>query len=466
MLKVYPYFVFFLTLIFLSDNKIIGQGTVTPKFRPEALKNTKLLGDDFEKMFKIIETKKVNTAAQKNVVVLENGYAQSKIKNAKDWQMMKESYHAISVDVVYTKYPKDREFWLTDYHELLAKRLLELFKIDSTINDQKVRFSLVLQTACETQEEAKSMFHGFIIKYERRKTIAAVKPVTQMTPTEKIERYLVEVGGMEDSFVYHAFRRHPSWKKALVVMDMTGSMYQYAPQAVLWHLKNWETSGIKYFAYFNDGDRKPEADKKIGETGGIYFQEANKPEKLAKLFYTVMRNGYGGETLEENDCEAIIKAAEKFPDFDQLILVADNTSIRDFELLDKIKIPVKVVLVGAEWGINPQYLNLAYRTGGAIYSATDDAMDFLTLLDERDVLTIGPNKYKLNKKSNLFECLDEEACEYQFRKEEEAEQNGLTALKRSPVGKKMYKGTKNQKPVKKKKKRKKKKHSPPPDELM
>ena len=55
------------------------------------------------------------------MVVLENGYAQYKIKNIKDWLMLREEYQAHTIDVVYTKYPKDREFWLTDYHELLVK---------------------------------------------------------------------------------------------------------------------------------------------------------------------------------------------------------------------------------------------------------------------------------------------------------------------------------------------------------
>lgn len=432
------------------------QGIVQPKFEQRIFDNPKKYGNRLEGMFKTIETKRVYPQKQKNVVVLENGYALSKLKNGGDWIRMREAWQAVQIDVVYTKYPKDKEFWLTDYTELLAKRLAELFKLDSSLNDARIRYNLVLQTECETQEEAKSMFHGFIIKYERRKLPVVVKPETQMTPLEKIDRYLVEVGGIQDSMVYRAFDEHKSWKNALVVMDMTGSMYQYAPQAVLWHIRNFESSGIKYFCYFNDGDRKPEAEKKIGETGGIYLQEANKPEKLAQLFYRVMKNGYGGETLDENDCEAILKAEEFYAGkFDNLILIADNTNIRDIELMYKIKHPVKVVLVGCEYGINVEYINLAYITGGSIHTIDDDVID-IPAHTENGILTIGANKYKFNPKTKLYECFDEEYCNFQYAQEEEAERNQLNSLKRSPVGKKMFKGVKGQKIPQKGPKKKKK----------
>lgn len=443
-------------LIWVFSQTLCAQYTqeISPKFERRIFDDPKKNGSLLEGLFKTIETKRVFPQKQKNVVVLENGYAQSKLKNGGDWIRMRQAWQAVQIDIVYTKYPKDKEFWLTDYHELLVKRLAELFKLDSTLNDNKIKWNLVLQTECETQDEAKTMFHGMIIKYEKRKLNIPVKPDVQMTPIEKVERYLVEVGGIQDSIVYKAFEDHKSWKNALVVMDMTGSMYQYAPQAVLWHLKNMEKSGINFFCYFNDGDRKPEIEKKIGETGGIYFQEANKPDKLVPLFYRVMKSGYGGETLDENDIEAIVKAEEHFDGkFETLILVADNTNIRDKELISKIKHPVKVVLVGCEWGINVEYINLAYKTGGSLHTIEDDVLD-IPAHTINGILAIGSNKYKFNRKTELYECYDEDYCNYQFSQEQDAEEKNLSSLKRSPVGKKMFKGVKGQKLPNKKKKKK------------
>ncbi len=429
--------------------------SIHPKFDQRIFDNPKKNGQLLEGLFKTYELKQVAIAKVKNAIVLENGYAMSKLKNPGDWLRMREVYQATQVDLVYTKYPVDKEFWLTDYHELLVKRLAELFKADSSLNDNRIKWNLILQTACETQDEAKAMFHGFVIKYEKRKKPIVLKPDVAMTPSEKIDRYLVEVGGINDSLVYNTFDQHKAWTNAMVVMDMTGSMYQYSPQVLLWHIKNSERSGIKFFCYFNDGDKKAEVDKKIGETGGIYFEDANKPEKLAKLLYKVMKAGYGGETLDENDFEAIIAAEKEYAGkFENLILVADNTGIRDFELIDKIKNPIRVVLVGCEWGINVQYINLAYRTGGSLYTINDDVTDILTKVNEKGILEVNGNKYKLNKRINLFECYDEEYCQYQFQQEELAEGKTISSLKSSPVGKKMFKGVKGQKLASKKKKKK------------
>lgn len=427
--------------------------TATLRFSARMLEKPSLYTSELEAIFKVSETKKVYTRNLKDMVVLENGYAQYKIKNMKDWFMLKEEYQAHTIDVVYTKYPKDREFWLTDYHELLVKRLKELFTYDSILNDVNIKFNIILQTSCESQDEAKAMFHGFIIRYAKRKAKQVPKPDAGMTPVQRVDRYLVEVGGLQDSFVWRTLAEHPSWKNSLVVMDMTGSMYQYSPQVLLWHLKNAGTSGIKYLCYFNDGDKKQEKDKVIGATGGIYFIEAAKAEKASRMLYTAMRAGYGGETLDENDCEAIIEAEKHFEGFDELILVADNTPIRDYELLSKIKHPVRVILAGCEWGINVEYINMAYRTGGSVYTISDDINDILSKAQD-GLLTIGQNKYKLNTKTNLFECLDMESCDYQFRKEVEAEQGNISALRRSPVGKKMAKPIKGQKLTGKKVKKK------------
>ena len=90
----------------------------------------------------------------------------------------------------------------------------------------------------------------------------------------------------------------------------------------------------------------------------------------------VKAKGNGGDP-EENDVEAILKGIQKYPDFKNLILIADNNScMRDYCLVKDIKVPVKVVLCGTYSGINPQYINLAYKTKGSIHTIEDDISDF------------------------------------------------------------------------------------------
>ena len=67
--------------------------------------------------------------------------------------------------MVYTKYPKDLQFWLTPYHDLLANRLKALFEVDPDLNDVSIKFIMVLQTECETDEQARKMWHGVLIRY-------------------------------------------------------------------------------------------------------------------------------------------------------------------------------------------------------------------------------------------------------------------------------------------------------------
>mgnify|MGYP001811514414 CR=1 FL=1 len=104
-------------------------GFSQPKFDGDLLDNPKQFAPQLEKLFKTYETRKVDPRKIiGKVVYLTNGYAQSKIVDGEKWTSIRETNEVKKIDIVYTKYPKDKEFWLTNYHELLANRLKELFK--------------------------------------------------------------------------------------------------------------------------------------------------------------------------------------------------------------------------------------------------------------------------------------------------------------------------------------------------
>ena len=161
-------------------------------------------------------------------------------------------------------------------------------------------------------------------------------------------------------------------------MDWTASMYHRGGEVMLWHLLNFQKSDLHYFVFFNDGDDTPNFQKGIGKTAGIYTQKATKIEQLLKLFEYVKSKGNGGDA-PENDIEAILKGIEQFPKAKQIVLIADNLScVRDTRLIDKIKLPVKVVLCGytEKMGANPHYVALAARTGGSIHTLKHDIQKF------------------------------------------------------------------------------------------
>lgn len=159
-----------------------------------------------------------------------------------------------------------------------------------------------------------------------------------------------------------------------MVNDWTGSMYGYGAQIVHWHLLNYKHSGLRQITLFNDGDRKTQLEKVVGETGGIYSAEASEIPKIINLFNLVRMNGNGGDR-PENDVEAILAAIKEKPDATEVILVADNYAcIRDIEMVERITKPVKVLVCGyiPEIGINPHLVYLAKATKGGLYTLEED----------------------------------------------------------------------------------------------
>ncbi|MBI1222301.1 MAG: hypothetical protein GC180_06820 [Bacteroidetes bacterium] len=424
------------------------QGQRKERFSAELLNNPKAHAREIEGLFKIQITKKVNPAYLKNTVSLENGYAKYEISNAEPWYQVKETILPLEVSLVFSKYPKDFSFWQTNYYELLANRLKTLFDIDPELNDMNIVFNLVLETACDTEEEAKKLYHGILIKYrpltkkeikekeaKRAAELAAGAPPDYSGVKRRVDRYMRNAGGMLDSSVYKAFDRNKQWNNALVVIDWTSSMYQYSAQCLAWHLDNIDTSGIKYFAFFNDGDAKWEYEKKLGETGGIYFGSSDNMNKVVRVFNTAMRKGLGGE-MPENDIEAIIKSMEKYEDYQELILVADNSMIRDFDLWDQIKHPVAVILADGDWTVNPQYLNLAYLTGGSFHTGAAD-IDFKNGADS--LIIVSGMEFVLDRELNLYVCKDKEKCRYMDQELAAREKKNLEELKNKPIYRTMHK---------------------------
>ena len=372
------------------------------------LQNPKAYTSQFEKMFNINEIPVYKKEKTENRVILENGYVQSKIVNPNEWTLKGNKIIVTQIDIIFTKYPKNKEFWLTNYYELLANRISDLLKIDSTLNSDNFEWNLVLQTNCNTETEAKSMFHGIAITYFEEEDILE-KPEKDETPmqdsnyfvshTLKVQNYIRSMGGPGDSIIYKIFDRNRDWKNALVVMDWTGSMYQYGSQAVLWHTLNFKTSGIRNFVFFNDGDEKADSKKELGNTGGIYYAQANNLDRLINTFYLVGQRGKGGDE-PENDLEALLKGMNRYQDFDELILIADNSCIRDYSLLINLDVKVNVIMCGIQSEINPQYINLAYLTGGSLHTIDEDIKHMSSMIHD-DEIVINHNTYKLVDEENF-----------------------------------------------------------------
>jgi len=404
-----------LIIILLVLVSTVANAQRVKKFSNDILQNPRNYGEKFERLFNLNETPSFDPENDQDKVILENGYTKAKIKNIYDWEPYNKHIVVTQIDVIYTKYPKNKDFWRTNYYDLLARRIQELFKLDSTLNSADFEWNIILQTDCNSEFEAKNMFHGISITYfELEDMLEEDAEDVDETPeqdssyfeknTLKIQNFIRSQGGIGDSLVYKVFDRHPEWDNALVVMDWTGSMYQYGAQAVLWHTMNFDNSGIKNFVFFNDGDDTPDDKKKIGETGGVYFAQSKNINRLTNTFYLVSKRGKGGDD-PENDVEAIIRGINRFENFDELVLIADNNScMRDFQLIANLDVKVNIIVCGAKYGINPQYINLAYLTGGSIHTIEED-ITHLTRLVRNKELNISNINYQLTSE-DLFKIKD------------------------------------------------------------
>jgi hypothetical protein len=196
-----------------------------------------------------------------------------------------------------------------------------------------------------------------------------------------------------DSTVSAVFKRH-QWKNAMVLADVTGSMYPYTGQLLKWLKLTMTDNKRRQFVFFNDGDNKPDEEKQIGKTGGVYKILTSKYDDVESEIYKAMRNGGGGDA-PENNIEALITALDKCQSCDSVVMIADNWApVKDISLIGSIKQPVKIVLCGVYDHINVDYLNIARKTGGSLHLIELDIYD-LSKINEGGIIEIKGKKYQV-----------------------------------------------------------------------
>ena len=364
---------------------------------------------------------------------LKMNYGSSVILNSLEVKKL-DGAKVAGVDIVYSDHPQGEQ-----YSDLMRSRIKNLKKINPALFDHTdIEWRFIRQTNCTDRSSAEKLFHGIVITYRPKQTSAeVVKEISYMkdilsekSKTPDISEYSgfiepellsesriaaittkrvtsegvivtdsvsfeegVTYAKFEDSAVIATLKRN-NWKNMVVTADVTGSMSPYTTQFLIWLRLNTMDSNVKLFVFFNDGNTTPDNRKVIGHTGGIYHTRSSKYEDVEKLAYTTMRNGSGGDA-PENDIESLEKAIALCPECDNVILIADNWApIKDITLMPHVKKPIKIILCGADYGINTQYLDLARATGGSVHTMEADLTELMKL-NEGEKVTIGKQIFKI-----------------------------------------------------------------------
>jgi hypothetical protein len=154
--------------------------------------------------------------------------------------------------------------------------------------------------------------------------------------------------------------------KTLIVTDLTGSMYPYYSQLLVWHAIKLSQGKHYKHVFFNDGDNKPTALKKIGSTGGIYSTSTTNILEVYRTMEKCMQNGSGGDR-PENNMEAVLAGLKRHKSTNKIIMLADNWALpRDIKLIHQIKKPISYVMCGSKLGLNKDYVKLSEFYNGSL----------------------------------------------------------------------------------------------------
>jgi hypothetical protein len=371
---------------------------------------------DLVRMKQDTVSKVLITKLKGNQCYIPMDFNSADIKDMSAFREIKD-YTVTKVELVYSQYRKSDLF---SQPVLNIKRLEALKKeAPEAFTSSLTQWKFTAQTACTNEDDAKNLFHGFILTYrterpaplarnemESMKNVVAyythdyksmIVPASyksvkkdMMPKPEGYDYYF------RDTTVLAVLDRQKEWKDAVVVCDVTGSMNPYLVQTLIWLKLNCKATKAGSYTFFNDGDNKPDSEKKMGATGGVYTTSINTYDSVQNLMFTAMTNGGGGDA-PENNIEAILQALKDKPDAKEIIMIADNyANVKDIAMLPRVNKPVRVIVCGADKGINTDYLNIAKATGGSIHTIERDLTDLIKL-SEGETFTFKSQKYKLEK---------------------------------------------------------------------
>lgn len=233
-------------------------------------------------------------------------------------------------------------------------------------------------------------------------TVAYEKKKKEEAAQQAVEHSSEGVNGVEAVFDRNKF------KNPLILCDVSKGMDMIMDDLQAWFAKNQATYPTAQFVFFNDGDKKTTAEKKVGETGGIYYTPTLPLDKLKVFMKSIEEKGNDSDQ-GDNYMEALIKGVQmaKQPYGDIVLLVDNHATVSDMSLLSQFKQPVHIIVFcSIKAGcihsfIQPDYLKIAWKTKGTVH-IDDRDYDNIGKMKDGDKISIGTGTFKL-KGGEFFE---------------------------------------------------------------
>ena len=221
-----------------------------------------------------------------------------------------------------------------------------------------------------------------------------------------IDRQMLTGDFGPDSTSYNTLTRNlRQWPDAVVVCDLTSSMYPYSTQLFTWFRQNARNPAIKGIVFFTDCDSLGQQTKPGGPAGRMFVTRHRDVAAVLPVMIEAARNTVHNTDDAENDVAALLTAERLFPEAKHLILLADNrSSVKDMAGLGGVKKPVHVVLCGPtdvpNLAFQPDYETIARQTNGSLHTIDDDLNP--GSLSARTVMHIGTTYYRYRPRKRQF----------------------------------------------------------------
>lgn len=218
--------------------------------------------------------------------------------------------------------------------------------------------------------------------------------------SDKIMR-VRELGKTYELTSYEALDRNvDKWRNVVLVCDMTSSMFPYTTQVFDWMMENVDNNSIKGIIFFTDCDSL--GNETRGRLPGKMFMVKKKDELLLwDTMFAAINNTENNKDKEENNIEALLFAQKNFPEVDDIVMIADNSSqVKDMKNLSKLKKRTHIILCGETYEKNlafqSDYVQIAKKTDGSIHTLEDDIVNPANI-KEMTVIRVGKIYFRFQK---------------------------------------------------------------------